>query len=207
MTKGRVVRQESAVRERIVSVTIALIESEGAERLRIADLARRAGVGIPTIYYHFESRAHLIAVAQVARYEAMMAPLRELMDTIEAALAARDEDNYWRSLRRYFQLVLEPAQVDGKYAMGRLFLDDTGARSAARDAADFIARQFSRWVATVTGAQDRGWVNPALDATTLTTLFWSAVVGQAMAVRTTAVAMDADALMDLFEMLVRVRTD
>ena len=203
MTKGRVVRQESVVRERIVNVAIALIESEGAERVRIADLARRAGVGIPTIYYHFESRAHLIAVAQVARYEAMMAPLRELMDTIESAIAVSDEDEYWRSLRRYFQLVFEPAQVDGKYAMGRLFLDDAGGRSPARDAADFIARQFSRWVATVTGAQARGWVNPALDAPTLTSLFWSAVVGQSMAA-TTAVTLDADALLDLFESLVRV---
>lgn len=197
----------NATHDHIVEQAQALLGEVGSVGFRIVALAKRASVGVPTIYYHFESRAHLIAVAQVARYEAMMAPLRELMDTIEAALAARDEDNYWRSLRRYFQLVLEPAQVDGKYAMGRLFLDDTGGRSTARDAADFIARQFSRWVATVTGAQDRGWVNPALDATTLTTLFWSAVVGQAMAVRTTAVAMDADALMDLFEMLVRVRTD
>ncbi|MGC8511013.1 MAG: TetR/AcrR family transcriptional regulator [Acidimicrobiales bacterium] len=198
-------RQESVVRERIVSVAIAMIESDGAERVRVADLARRAGVGIPTIYYHFESRAHLIAVAQVSRYEAMMAPLRELMDTIEAALAAGDEVEYWRSLRRYFQLVFEPAQIEGKYAVGRLFLGDDGGQSPARDAADYVARQFSRWVKTVTGAQDRGWVNPALDATTLTALFWSAVVGQAMAAPT-AKAMDADALMDLFEALVRVRT-
>jgi AcrR family transcriptional regulator len=192
------------VRERIVNVTIALIESDGAERVRVADLARRAGVGIPTIYYHFESRAHLIAVAQVARYEAMMAPLRELMGTIETAIAASDENLYWSSLRRYFEMVFEPAQIDGKDAMGRLFLGDTREESPAHDAATFIARQFSRWVATVTGAQTRGWVNPDLDATTLTALFWSAVVGQAMAAPT-AVALDAGALMDLFETLVRVR--
>ena len=59
-------------------------------------------------------------------------------------------------------------------------------------------------MATVTGAQGRGWINPAVDATTLTTFVWSAVVGQAMAAPT-ATAMDAEALADLFETLVRVR--
>ncbi len=198
-------RQESAVRERVVSVTIALIEDAGAERVRVAEIARRAGVGIPTIYYHFESRAHLIAVAQVARYEAMTAPLRDEMVTIEGALAAGDQDEYWRALRRYFQMLFEPARVEGRFAIGTLFLDGAGKGSPAHDTAAFVGRQFARWVAVATGGQARGWVKPAIDATTLTMLFWSAVVGQAMAETTTPVSMDADAVMDLFEALVRVR--
>jgi AcrR family transcriptional regulator len=50
-------------REAILDAASAAILEGGARSLRVADVARRAGVSTPLLYYHFDSRAALVRAA------------------------------------------------------------------------------------------------------------------------------------------------
>ncbi len=196
-------RRDSKVKQHILVTTVAMIGESGPAKVHVADVARRASVGIPTIYYHFESRAKLIAEAQSVRYEETIRPVRELMDEIEVALTSEDEDGFWEAVDRYVALVWTPSQVHGKYEVGTLLLDgslDADVRDALFGAMD---RQYRRWLDVVVAAQARGWFTPRVDGEALTSLFWSASVGQILATNSAYKTLTPEVMVDLFRDIVR----
>jgi AcrR family transcriptional regulator len=61
--------------------------SAGQLELRMADIARRAGVGIGTLYRHFETREALIEAVYRQEIEALCASGSALLDTMSASEA------------------------------------------------------------------------------------------------------------------------
>jgi AcrR family transcriptional regulator len=68
-------------RNRLVDVTSSLLADSGDHALRLADVARDAGVAVSTIYAHFRDRTDLVAEAR----------LRQFRAHADAATAAADE--------------------------------------------------------------------------------------------------------------------
>ena len=197
-------RRDSQVKQHILTTTVGMIAEHGTTKVRVADVAREASVGIPTIYYHFESRAKLIAEAQVVRYEASMRPVRACMDEIEATLASGDVETFWEAVDAYVALVWSPAQVDGKFDVGVMLLDDS-VDSVVRD--EFLAimnYQYQRWLDVVSAAQARGWFVPHVDGEAMTSLFWSASIGQVMAKNSSYKLLTPEVMVDLFRTIVHV---
>ena len=149
-------RKDSKVREHILVTTVAMIAESGTDKVHVADVARRASVGIPTIYYHFDSRAKLIGEAQSVRYEQTIRPVRELMDEVESALADEDEKGFWDAVDRYVALVWTPSQVHGKYEVGTLLLDDSLDPDVRDVLFGAMNRQYRRWVDVVVDAPAAG---------------------------------------------------
>jgi AcrR family transcriptional regulator len=101
-------RRADAILDAVVSLTI----SAGPRRLRIDEVAARAGVGKGTVYLHWPSREHLLIAAGAREAAAMYGSVVDAIkaDPAEAALS--------RYLRRHF---LETA---GRPILTSIFVSD-----------------------------------------------------------------------------------
>ena len=198
-------RKDSKVKQHILTTTVGMISELGSEKIRIVDVAREASVGIPTIYYHFDSRAKLLAEAQFIRYEESVRPVRDLMDQIEAALAEGDGEAFWSVIDRYVSLVWSSSQVDSKFEASTTLLDDSVDVEVRGEFLDVMKRQYQRWINVVVAAQARDWFDARFDGEALTSLFWSASVGQAMTANSAYRQLTSEAMVSLFRMIVQPR--
>ncbi|HSN03042.1 MAG TPA: TetR/AcrR family transcriptional regulator, partial [Acidimicrobiales bacterium] len=116
-------RKDSETRQRILDVTIAAIEKDGSRNVRIAEVANRSKVGVPTIYYHFESRTQLIAEAQMAIYQRLTVSLHGQKPRIMAALANDDREGFLNALGENTEMAWRLGQLDEKWGIVKLLLD------------------------------------------------------------------------------------
>jgi AcrR family transcriptional regulator len=162
----------------MIDVASTMIGETGSSSFRIADLAERAHVGVPTIYYHFESRTQIIAEAQMANYFKMTVPLHRVLSKAETALSTKDQNVFWEAVHENMLMAWRSGAADENMGLVKLLLDvlsDSKSRKIFRDRLDI---QFARWVAVVNDAKELGWASPDLDAQALVAIFWSATVGQ-----------------------------
>ena len=87
-------RDESSTRSKILDAAAQMISEAGSSNLRIGEVAERAAVGPPTIYYYFASREALIAAAQAQRLVDYINLDLPYVEKIQAALEARDVEAY-----------------------------------------------------------------------------------------------------------------
>jgi AcrR family transcriptional regulator len=93
----RASRRGGNSREAILDAAAQAILDGGARALRVADVADRAGVSTPLLYYHFASRASLVRAAlahaaQAAPSAAMLGADGRGYDVVRAALMADLQD-------------------------------------------------------------------------------------------------------------------
>lgn len=89
-------RQQVEVRrESILEATVAAIEAKGMATLRVADVARDLGVSSGLVFYHFDTKARLLAQAlefavdrDLGRLDAALVPPRPPTQVLAAVLAA-----------------------------------------------------------------------------------------------------------------------
>jgi AcrR family transcriptional regulator len=67
-------------RNRILQAAIRAYGRHGYEKTTVADIARRAGVGKATIYYHFRGKDHIFEAAVEREIEAFFAELQRAVD-------------------------------------------------------------------------------------------------------------------------------
>jgi AcrR family transcriptional regulator len=63
-------RRARATVENVVQATAALLEEHDERSISVADIARRSGVSIGSLYHHFGDRRSILAAAQAHRYDA-----------------------------------------------------------------------------------------------------------------------------------------
>ena len=178
----------------MIEVASAMISKTGSTAFRIADLAERANVGVPTIYYHFESRTQIIAEAQMANYFHMTVPLHRVLSKAETALSTREEPIFWEAIRENIQMAWRKGTPDEHMSVVSLLMDiftDDKAATAFRERLDI---QFARWVAVVEDAQSLGWTASDYDAHALVAVMWSATVGQLITIGSKFVDVTAEAV-------------
>jgi AcrR family transcriptional regulator len=112
-------------------------------------VARRAGVGVATLYRHFPTREELVG-------EAVTEELRLCTTLTEEALAAPDP---WDGLRRVLETAVDTVIVNRGFS--GLFLDDTHASEARKRVEDGICELALR-------AQQTGALRPDFTPTDLT---------------------------------------
>jgi AcrR family transcriptional regulator len=171
-------KKESMTRRHIIEAASRMVAEAGSENFRVVDLAEQAHIGVPTIYYHFESRIQVIAEAQMANYFTMSEPLHKILSRAETAISTKDADEFWDAVRQNIMRAWSSGQFDEKRGIVKLLLDvwsDERSRTRFRELLDI---QFARWVALVEDAKSLGWVRQSLDAQTLVGIFWAASIGQ-----------------------------
>lgn len=171
-------KKESLTRRHILEVASKMVSEAGSENFRIVDLAQRAHIGVPTIYYHFASRGQVIAEAQMANYFALTEPLHQILSRAEAAISTKDADEFWGAVRQNIEHAWTSGQFDEKRGIVKLLMDVWGDPASRTRFHELLDVQFARWVALVEGAQSLGWVRHDLDSQTLVGIFWAASIGQ-----------------------------
>jgi AcrR family transcriptional regulator len=159
-----------------------MVGANDSENLHIVEIAKNANVGIPTIYYHFDSLAHLIAEAQLVNYLELAEPLHLQLTEAEDFLEARNELAFWDAIEENLIRVWSPGQLGNKIGLLRLFIDVASESTVRQSFAEHIEKQFARWIALLDGAKKLEWLSSDVDAKTLTTFFWAASVGQVVSI-------------------------
>ena len=77
----------------IVTVMVAMLEESELHHIRVSDVAQRANVAVPTLYYHLKSLADVVVEAvfvslasYVESFEPSMAAMREGLETENEAV-------------------------------------------------------------------------------------------------------------------------
>ena len=140
-------QQAEATRVRILEATVKVM-ARGMATLSIPEVAREAGVSVPTVYRHFATKRDLLAAIypylnERAGLQEWQAPrdLTDLRDTVRAAFARIESfDDLVRAA------MVSPAAEEarrmvmpGRYELGRRLLEATSPEFASVDL-DRIAR-------------------------------------------------------------------
>lgn len=123
-------------REEILSVTVAQIEQEGIEALRISDVAARLGVSPGLTIYHFQTKDNLIGEAFRYAAERDLLKLRRLM---------RES----KPMTERLMSVLRWYSPTGRAKGWRLWIDGWGAAMHNQTMANVIGDLDVQWKAAV----------------------------------------------------------
>lgn len=173
-------RRESPTRTHIVEVAAAMLQVNSKEHFHIAELAVRADVGVPTVYYYFQSRNELAAYAQVSHYLKLSGVGPSHDSEIDAALAKKDEAAFWAALGDRTQVTWESGGFDGDLGVMRILTDiwaDDGARAYFQG---ILQDRILRWSEVVRAAQALGWIANEIDVEVLVHLLWAASIGHSV---------------------------
>ncbi len=190
------IQRVSLTKSHIVEVAAELVREVGSAGFHISDLARRADVGVPTIYYHFTSREQVIAEAQLANYFEMTAGLRDHFSRAVTAIIERDEAAFGEALRADIEQAWTLGGAGEQVAIMNLLIDvwaDARTRQAFRDMLD---AQYARWVSVLSDARALGWLDDTYDSGLLVAIFWAASIGQAVIPHRSGLDVDSAAVSD-----------
>jgi len=105
-------------RAKVLEAARAAFAEHGAEA-QMEDVARRAGVGVGTVYRHFPTKHALAAALVEEKFDRVIAHARELLD----------EPDPWRAIERSFEFCATAQERDRAYAGVLASVAGSGAAS------------------------------------------------------------------------------
>jgi len=191
-------RKDSLTKDHIVAVAAGMIAESGSDSFRILDVAKKSNVGVPTVYYHFESRNRLVSEAQLLNYEAISQPIYGVLEQVEAALAAKDEPLFTELLEQHSRLIWNAGRPENDFGVISILTDiwaDATTRNVFRGR---LLEEFTRWIAALELAQSFGWADGTNDAKTTIVMLWASCLGQAITVDLDPIDVSADGFRDFY---------
>lgn len=201
MAKGH-----SETKQVILDVASQLILEQGSAQLRVADVATRAHVGIPTIYYHFESRARLVAEAQAANYFRVLEPLHHCLEKAEQAVLEQDQVTFWSAIGDDMELAWVAGRPEDGWGIVKLLLDVWSDPKTQSTFSHLLDIQFDRWINAAERAKGLGWLDEEIDAKVLITSFWAASIGQAIISNSSRMDSSPQSVRDFYVRVMTART-
>jgi AcrR family transcriptional regulator len=161
-------------RRRILDATIAIIDAEGERAVRVADVARAAGIVTSAIYHHFRDRNALVNAARADQYRGRLLSDALALDDV---LTLDDEEHQAAALAA---LVVRPHDPDRqKHRWDRI-----AALAAAQHHPDLRAELAElqravtdRFTTVIDQAKERGWVDPDVDSRAVAVLVQAVSLG------------------------------
>ena len=148
--------------------------------IRVGDLARRAGVAIPTIYYSFRSLDDIIAEATVVSLNRFLVPYAQALSDMGEAVDDNDQVAFQESATTFMARCWSAEANQGIHRLAPLIAyfrqiapDDVRLRTVQ-------AREVAGMIAALSKAQGRGWIAPNDDVTAFVIVHWTCVLGQAV---------------------------
>ena len=175
---ARVERGNSATKAHILNSTIDLLAARSSTEIRIADIAKRANVGIPTIYYHFTSRERLISEAQVENFRRLMTNRHPYLNEWREALATGNREYFASSMHAYHLEITSDATIEAMWELVRVLADIRTDHDARRHFVEIHDAALAEREEIVRAAQQLGWLNPDLDTRAFVTHSGTAVLGR-----------------------------
>ncbi|MBN9735624.1 MULTISPECIES: TetR/AcrR family transcriptional regulator [unclassified Pseudonocardia] len=92
-------------RRRILDATAAILAGDGFARARLSDIAARAGVQAPAIYYYFDSRKHLVEEVVITGMVRHLGHVRDRLESLPPGTAALDRIDL--AVEAHLQVILQ----------------------------------------------------------------------------------------------------
>jgi AcrR family transcriptional regulator len=164
----------------VVEEMVVMLGQMDIHEVRVGDLARRAGVAIPTVYYNFRSLTDIIAEATVVMLNRFLAPFSQLLIDMEGAVARKDEEEFRDAARDFVNRSWSPESNEGIHRLAPLIAyfrqvapEDVRLRAVQ-------AREVAGLIEVLHAAQEKGWIRREDDATAFVIVHWTCVLGQAI---------------------------
>jgi AcrR family transcriptional regulator len=117
----------------VLAATAELITEAGIGRVRLAEIARRAGMSSGQVMHYFTSKEHIL-LATLAWYEDK--------STAQRRAALQAATGFWRRLERYVDLYLPSDPADLAWILGT---DALARVPHDQDVSDFLHRLWLSW--------------------------------------------------------------
>ena len=157
-------REKPDTETRILTAARALLEREGPAAVRMADIAKRAGISRQALYLHYPSRADLL-IATSRHIDALNAVDTLLAASREAATGRERLDAY---------VAFWAAYIPEIYGAGRAMIALSDSDEAAKAAWDDRMRAMKEGCAAAVVALRRdGDLTPEMSSAQATDLLWT----------------------------------
>lgn len=169
--------KDTSTQKHILEVAAQMLREDSKEHFHIADVAERANVGVPTIYYYFASIGELVAHAQILNYVEMSRPVHSYDGQIAHSFAHRDEAEFWEAMRGHMETVWQAGSFDGSIGILRLLTDiwsDEGAKATLRA---MMRDRIAFWTNAARTGQELGWISASQDPEVLVKVLWASAIG------------------------------
>jgi AcrR family transcriptional regulator len=165
---------------RVVEEMVVMLGEMDIHEVRVGDLARRAGVAIPTVYYSFHSLTAIIAEATVVMLDRFLVPFSQLISDMEGAIANEDGEKFRDAASEFVDRCWSPEANEGIHRLAPLISyfrqvapEDVRLRAVQ-------AREVAGLIEVLHAAQAKGWIRHEDDATAFVIVHWTCVLGQAV---------------------------
>ncbi len=165
---------------RVVEEMVVMLGQLDLHEVRVGELARRAGVSIPTVYYHFRSLGDIVAEATVVIVRQFLEPFATRLADMARLTLEGDESGFRVASGHFMDHCWSPATNKEVHRVAPLVAyfrqvapEDVRLRQQQ-------ARALGGLIDVVTAAQHRGWISEHDDATAFAVLHYTCVMGQAV---------------------------
>jgi AcrR family transcriptional regulator len=182
-----------------------MLEERDSSGIHIGDVARKANVGVQTIYYHFGSRNQLVAEAQASIYFRLIHPLHEYLLLAEVAVVTKDELAFWSAVRDNLMLVWSYGQGSDRWMIPKLLIDIWADPNTQKDFSDILNIQFSRWIDVLESSKSLGWIDEGINTDALVTSCWAGSIGQSIFSKTSNIDYSPQNICDFYVNVARLK--
>ena len=148
--------------------TIAVIETDGEDGVRVVDIAKHVGVAVTTLFHLFGNRESLIEAAQIERYVRGLATAIEEFDV--ATAIAKTKEDFRAVVIRFVRSEIAPAFAATRHSRQGVFGSAYGRTQLTQAITSSHNSLCLGMQVALQRAQDNAWVDPTLD--TLATSYW-----------------------------------
>jgi AcrR family transcriptional regulator len=170
-------KNDQSTHHHILEVAAEMLREGEKEHFHMAQLAERASVGVPTIYYYFASLNELVAHAQIVNYLYLSRPIHSYDEQIATSFERKDEALFWDAMNGHMEKMWRAGGFDGNFGIIRVLSDIWADEGAKTKLQGMMRNRVEYWTSTARQAQELGWVSPHLDAEVLIKVLWSAGIG------------------------------
>jgi AcrR family transcriptional regulator len=164
----------------VVEEMVVMLGEMDIHEVRVGDLARRAGVAIPTVYYNFHSLTDVIAEATVVTLNRFLVPFSQLLSDMGGAVVNEDEEKFRDAASDFVDRCWSPEANEDVHRLAPLIAyfrqvapEDVRLRAVQ-------AREVAGLIEVLHAAQEKGWIRNEDDATAFVIVHWTCVLGQAI---------------------------
>jgi AcrR family transcriptional regulator len=169
--------KDTSTQKHILEVAAKMLREDSKDNFHIADVAERANVGVPTIYYYFASINELVAHAQVINYVEMSRPVHSYDGQIARSFADRDEAEFWEAMKGHMVTVWQAGSFDGSIGILRILTDIWGDEGAKDTLRALMRDRIAFWTTMARTGQELGWISASQDPEVLVKVLWAAAIG------------------------------
>lgn len=164
----------------IIAVMATMLEESELHRIRVSDVARRASVSVPTLYYHFKSLADVVVEAVYVSLLDFVKGFTPSMIAMRDAVADEDEKAFIDGLEAFLahSWSLEIAREVHRLAPLMTHFRESAPEDVRMR--ELQAKGLVELANYLTAASERGWIILEDSVTTFVVAHWTCVFGQSV---------------------------